>query len=211
MIVLIGSRKGGVGKSTIATNTVVELALSQRNVVLVDADPQATATNWALDRKEVGFEPLIPHQQVYTDTSNVLTDLDEQYDYVVVDSAGRDSEGLRAALVVSDVLIVPLRPSQADLDTLTHLVDVIEQAQDLNKNLDVRALITMASTNPNVREVGEAGEYLDTFSSIKPMNTVIRDRKIYRDALAAGRGVGELGNAKARQEVHQFTKELFDD
>lgn len=206
---LIGSRKGGCGKSTVATNLAVQLALDNRGVVLVDADQQATATNWALDREQYGWEPKIPHVQVYDDTSAVLQTLDRQYDYVVVDAAGRDSKGLRASMVVSDLMVIPLRASQPDLDTLADLSDVIAQARELNAKLDVRALITMASTNPNVREVIEAIEYLGRYPKIQTMISVIRDRKIYRDALADGRGVRELANTKARQEIHHLTKELF--
>ena len=209
MIVLIGSRKGGCGKSTIATNLAVELALDRRSVVLVDADQQATATNWALDREENGWDPKIPYKQVYDAASEVLQDLDRQYDYVIVDAAGRDSTGLRGSMVVSDLLIVPLRPSQPDLDTLPHLIGVIEQAREINKHLDVRALLTMASTNLFVREVSEAIEYLGRYPKIQTMVSVIRDRKVYRDALADGRGVGELANARARQETHQLMKEIF--
>ena len=52
MIILIGSEKGGVGKSTLATNLATALALKGSDIILVDADRQSTSANWSQDRKE---------------------------------------------------------------------------------------------------------------------------------------------------------------
>lgn len=52
MIILIGSEKGGVGKSTLATNLAVLLVSSGKDVVILDADRQSTCANWAQDRSE---------------------------------------------------------------------------------------------------------------------------------------------------------------
>ena len=51
MIILVGSKKGGVGKSTIATNIAAILISRSKEVVLVDADRQSTSSNWADDRE----------------------------------------------------------------------------------------------------------------------------------------------------------------
>jgi len=210
MIVLIGSRKGGCGKSTIAVNLVAELARRGHDVVLVDADRQATAANWGHDRHEQQDLFRVPCVQEYGNISRTLLDLDDRHAYVVVDAAGQDSEELRTGMGVADLLIVPLRPSQPDLDTLAHLNEVVTRAQDLNDKLVVRSLLTMVPTNPYVREVTQSLDYLQEYPSLAPLTTVIRDRKVYRDAMAEGRGVGEMRNVKARQEIHQLTKELFD-
>ena len=209
MIVLIGSQKGGCGKSTIAVNLVAELAGSGRDVVLVDADRQATAANWCQDRHTQPDLFRVPCVQDYGNISRTLLDLGARHAYVIVDAAGHDSEELRTGMAVADRLVVPLRPSQPDLDTLAHLNAVVTAAQELNAELDVRALFTMVPTNPYVREVPQSLEYLQEYPVIVPLRTVIRDRKIYRDAMAEGRSVGELHNAKARQEMHQLMKEMF--
>lgn len=209
MIVLIGSQKGGCGKSTIAVNLVTELALGGHDVVLVDADRQATAANWSHDRHAQEALFRIPCVQHYGNISPTLLNLDGRHAYVVVDAAGHDSEELRTGMGVADLLVVPIRPSQPDLDTLAHLGEVVIKAQALNGKLIVRGLLTMVSTNPYVREVEQSLEYLQEIPAIAPLTTVIRDRKIYRDAMSEGRGVGEMRNAKARQEMHQLMKELF--
>ena len=209
MIILIGSQKGGCGKSTIAVNVSAELAHSDHDVVLVDSDRQSTSATWAQDRDDLEGLPRVSCVQKYENISNTLLDLDARYDYVVVDAAARDSRELRTGMAVANLLLVPFRPSQPDLDTLPHLDEVISAARDLNGNLNVHALLTMVPTNPQIREVHEAREYLSNYPAIKPLNAMIRDRKVYRDAMASGRGVSEMRNPKARQEVHQLMKELF--
>ena len=209
MIVVIGSQKGGCGKSTIAVNVATDLARSGHDVVLVDSDRQSTAATWAQDREELDDLPRVSCVQKYENISSTLLDLNKRYDYIVVDAAARDSRELRTGMAVADLLLVPFRPSQPDLDTLPYLSDVIAAAKDLNAKLAVRALLTMVPTNPQIREVQEAREYLGNYPSIEPLNAMIRDRKVYRDAMAAGHGVSEMQNPKARQEVHQLIKELF--
>ena len=210
MIVLIGSQKGGCGKSTTAVNLCASLADAGRDLILVDADRQGTASNWASDRAEQTDIPLVNCVQKYGNISSTLKDLDGRYEYVIVDAAARDSRELRTGMVVADILVVPFRPSQPDLDTLVAVHKLVNQAGDLNADLSAYAVLTMASTNPLVNEVAEATEYLVDYPDIHLMETVIRDRKVYRDAVSEGLGVIEMSNAKAKDEISSFVKELLD-
>ena len=63
MIILIGSQKGGCGKSTIAVNIAAALALQGKDVFLLDADPQSSSMRWAQDRLDTEVQPHIPHAQ----------------------------------------------------------------------------------------------------------------------------------------------------
>jgi chromosome partitioning protein len=209
MIILIGSQKGGCGKSTTAVNICAALAKDEKDVVLGDADRQATGANWVMDRSANDKLPVVHCIQKYENIRETLQDLDKRYGYVVVDAAGRDSRELRTGMTVADILIVPFRPSQPDLDTLPKLQEIITQAKDLNPNLVVYALLTMAPTNPVVNEVAEAQEYLNDYPEVKLLKTVIRDRKVYRDSVSEGMGVVEMDNHKAIEEVQSLMKEIF--
>jgi chromosome partitioning protein len=211
MIILVGSQKGGCGKSTTAVNLCVELALNGADVVLVDADRQCTAARWAEDRQ--GHEKIAPVHcvQKYDNVREALLDLDTRYEIVVVDAAGRDSRELRTAMTAADILLVPFRPSQPDLDTLPALQEIITGAQDLNPKLRVLGVLTMASTNPAVNEADEARAYLADFPEIKALRSIIRDRKVYRDAMSDGLGVVEMDNGKARAEIQLLTAEIMKD
>lgn len=201
MILIIGSRKGGCGKSTVAINIAAELARLGKDVVLVDADRQATAANWVEDRNETQL-PVVHCVQKYDNIKSTLLDLAKRYEYVVVDAAGRDSKELRSGLLAADVLLVPFRPSQPDLDTLPHLSEVIEDTLDYNSNLKCYGVITMAPTNVFISETKEARELLaDMPTDIELIDTAICDRKIYRDTISMGMGVTESDNSKAKAEI----------
>ena len=156
MIILIGSQKGGCGKSTTAVNICAELAGKGHDVVLVDADRQCTSANWAMDRIENTELAKVHCIQKYENIRDTLLDLDKRYEYVIVDAAGRDSRELRTGMIAAHMLIVPFRPSQPDLDTLPNMQEIIIQAKDLNPDLKVYGLITMAPTNPIIQEETDA-------------------------------------------------------
>ena len=165
MIILIGSQKGGAGKSTLAVNLAAKFAQNGADVVLVDADRQATAANWCADRADTNA-PTVHCIQKYDDVRATLRDLANRYEVVVVDAAGRDSKELRTAMLAANVLIVPVRPSQPDLDTLGTMSEIIDQASDFNESLKVYGLLTMCPTNANAKEGSEAQEFVSDFENI---------------------------------------------
>jgi chromosome partitioning protein len=209
MIILIGSQKGGCGKSTTAVNMSAELAGRGHDVVLVDADRQCTSANWAMDRVENPVLAKVHCVQKYENIRDTLLDLDKRYEYVIVDAAGRDSRELRTGMTAAHILIVPFRPSQPDLDTLPNMQEIIIQAKDLNPDLKVYGLITMAPTNPIIREEADARECLIDYPEIKLLSTMIRDRKVYRDAMSDGFSVVEMDNPKAKAEIKKLIEEIL--
>lgn len=209
MILLIGSQKGGCGKSTLAVNICAYLVKEGRDVILVDADRQCTAANWAMDRGSNDQLPSVHCVQKYESIRETLLDLNNRYELVIVDAAGRDSRELRTGMTAAHKLLVPFRPSQPDLDTLAHLQEVIIQAKDLNPNLETLGVITMAPTNPVVNEASEAQAYLEDYPEIRLTDTIIRDRKVYRDAMSEGMGVVEMNNPKAIDEIQSLMTEVF--
>ena len=209
MIILIGSQKGGCGKSTTAVNISAELAGRGHDVVIVDADRQCTSANWAMDRIENPVLAKVHCIQKYENIRDTLLDLDKRYEYVIVDAAGRDSRELRTGMTAAHILIVPFRPSQPDLDTLPNMQEIIIQAKDLNPDLKVYGLITMAPTNPIIHEEADARECLIDYPEIKLLSTMIRDRKVYRDAMSDGLSVVEMDNPKANAEIKKLIEEIL--
>ncbi|MEW2014233.1 MULTISPECIES: AAA family ATPase [Microbacterium] len=208
MIILIGSQKGGPGKTTIAVNLAVEFARQGKDVCLVDADPQRSAARWHADREEQRHTPAIACVEKLGNINQTLQDLAGRYDVVVVDVAGKDSREMRTGMVAADTLVVVVRPSQFDLDTLGHMSEVIDQAVDLNPSLDVRGLITQVPANPSITERHDAEEYLADYPRIRPLDTVIYERKAYRDVAGEGLGVVEWNNPKAKNEIQALAAEL---
>ena len=201
MIILIGAIKGGAGKSTLATNIAAFLAKNNKDVILVDADRQGTTSNWSQDRADSNAAH-IESVSKFDNIKLALRDLNRRYDYVVVDSQGRDSVELRTGLLSADVCIVPCRPSQADLDTIPAINNIVNNAREINESLRAFCVLTQSPTNPTITEIQQAREFLLSFGSeMKLLETIIFERKVYRDALAQGLGVCELDNEKAALEI----------
>ena len=160
MKILIGSQKGGCGKSTIATNIASALAVKGKDVMLIDADKQGSSSNWFYDRSENKELAQVHSVQKFDDVRASIIDLDKRYDLVVIDASGRDSVELRTAMLVADILVMPVRPSQFDLDTVPRMKDIYKDAMILNPDLKFFSVLTMAPTNPVVNEAKEARLFL---------------------------------------------------
>ena len=210
MILLLGGEKGGTGKSTLATNIAAWLAQQRCDVILVDTDLQRTAANW-VDRRNL-IQPAVSVVHCTERHGNVfhaLKDLARRYEQVIVDAGGRDSEELRTALVAAHKVYVPLKASQPDLETSLHMNEVVQLARGMNPSLQARVIICMAPTNPSIKETAEAQDLLKELSELTPSAVTVSERKVYRDAMAEGRGVIDLGNDKAIVEIEGLVKEIY--
>jgi len=212
MIILIGSQKGGVGKSTISINLSAALATKGKDVVLVDTDRQSSSSNWSEDRSENINLSVVNCVQKYDNIRASLIDLNNRYEYVIVDAAGRDSRELRTGLVAADILLMPVRPSQFDLDTIPTMRDMVADVkEELNPTLKFFAVLSMGPTNPVINESGDAKDFLNEYPEISLLSTIIRERKVYRDSISSGRGMGvvELDNTKAKLEINSVLNEML--
>ncbi len=191
MIIVIGGIKGGSGKTTIATNFAVMRAASKK-VLLVDADEQKSAWDWAQQRDAYNLNfrkgcfstVCMSGKAVY---SNLLR-LKEDYDDIIVDTGGRDTTSQRSALCVADKLILPFKPSSIDIWTLVPIKGILSEC--VNPNLKVYAVISQA--DPIGKDNQEAIEILKEFTEIHTLECTIGNRKAFRNAAAEGLGICEM-------------------
>lgn len=209
MITLVGGQKGGSGKSTIATNLAAALANQGKDVLLVDGNAaQGTSSNWAARREDTNLESISCIEK----SGNLyksLKDLGKRYDEVIVDTGGQDSKEFRTAMLASHLLISPIRPSQADAETLVYVADLLEQAREMNPDLIAKILISNAPSHPAVKLVEETRELLKDLECFEIAKSVIFYRKIYMDAIPTGAGVVEMNNIKATNEIINLVEELY--
>ena len=127
MIVGVLNQKGGVGKTTLAVNLAAAFARRRKRVLLVDADPQASALAWS-SLREAG--PLFPVVGMATRTLHRdLPALARDYDVVVIDGAPRVNELARAAILASDLVLIPIQPSPFDIWASADTVRLVREAQ----------------------------------------------------------------------------------
>ena len=208
MIIVIGNGKGGVGKTTTACNLAVYLANKKSDVCVVDTDQNPLSATFISHRSK--DLPKIHCIQKRGDVFETLKDIETRYEQIIVDVGGHDSPEMRSAILAATLLIVPTRPSQLDLWAIESMEELIKKAKSFNKELAVKSLFSIVSSNPKVNEAEGAKQLLIDFPNLRDvLLTHLMDRKIYRDAFTEGKGVVEMGNSKAKKEVESLCQEIF--
>lgn len=212
LIVLVACNKGGAGKSTTATNISVCLANEGSDVLLIDADPQRSVKKWYGYRLREGIKSTnLTVMQADGDIEETLHNQKNKYDYIIVDTPGRNSDELASGSIVADLILAPHQCTQFDLDTMLELEKQAKVFTRYNKSLEIYAYQTMASTNPKGKIIERATfkSYCSDFSKIKCLNSIGHYRQIYRDVTENGSTVVESNNKLAKKEIDDLVDELF--
>lgn len=205
---MVGGIKGGTGKSSLCVNLATWLAAKKRDVLILDTDPQGTSVKWASGRKSRDLSS-IPCVQKLGDIAETVISLGKKYKYVIVDAGGSDSTEMRSGLIAIDYLISPFQASQFDIDTTVEMDNLIRKAKLINRKLKSNSILSRLSTNPMVDERQEALVALEEYKTLQPLDDVIYERKIYKDAAKIDRGVIEMNNKKAIQEIEAIASGIF--
>lgn len=211
MILTVGNTKGGVGKTTLAVNLAVARAIMGRKVWLIDGDRQGTAATAMTIRAQSGRLPFIQCDQLH-DGDDLHTQLmahGSKFDDVVIDAGGRDSTALRAALVLSNAVLIPFAPRSLDVWALGDVCVLIDEAKTINPKLRALAFLNCADTSGSDNE--DAVGALVDYPQLAYLPTPLRRRKSVANAVGQGLSVLELTpkDAKAIQELKKLTDAIF--
>jgi chromosome partitioning protein len=207
MITLIGSLKGGSGKSTITFNLAVWLSLAEQNVLAIDADPQATLTDVVDVRAEEGYEPA-----VRLGSKTLLADRKalDQYDEVLVDVGTADLQSFKQAITVADRILVPVPPSQADIWSTQRFLRLVDSVVSDSRRPEVMGFINRADTHRAIRESDEAAAALMSLPGIKFIKARLAQRTAFRRSFSEGLGVFEMDpRSKGALEWHALAAVLY--
>lgn len=213
MIVTVGNTKGGVGKTTISVNLAIARALAGRDVWLIDGDRQGTAQAAISIRAEAGHSPGIACA-TYPDGPTLRAQVQQQagkFDDVVIDAGGRDSTALRAALVLSDVLLVPFQPRSYDVWALNDIAALVDEARSVRDGLRAFAVLNCADPGEHSTDNAEAAAAVADVPQFAYLPTPLRRRKAFSNAAGAGLSVLEIKpqDAKASAELNALVNALF--
>ena len=212
MIVAVLAEKGGTGKTMVATNLAGMRAALGRRVLLVDADRQGSAEHWVELRSASGLPRLECIPLYGAAFRRYLQNRTSLYDDVVVDVGAGDGEEMTVALGDSDVAVIPVRPTAADVWTMTLMDSRVSEARANNPGLRAWALINQASTNPRQPAAAETREVLSRGCvAIKVAPAALCDRVAFQRAFAVGRTVEEYDTRaeKAAAELSALYEVVF--
>ena len=203
MIITVGSTKGGVGKSTISCNLAVIAALQGKSVLLVDADIQGSSISFRASREQDDIQAI----QITTPT--IHKDLGQfNHDLKIIDAGGRDSKAFRSAILAADVLIIPCLPSSVDFWAASDVIEILEEARAFK---EVPAHFVLNQVIPNTKlsiEIVEAMQEFEKDAGL--LKSVLCSRIVYKNAFAEGKGVVEMTDKKAIEEVKKLHAEIMD-
>ncbi len=215
MIIQIGAEKGGVGKSTYAVNLSAYLAQQGHGVILVDTDTQKTSSKWGELRSHFKLQHNFTIVDKAVDPTEHIRMLSEKYDVVVVDVGARDYARLSELTRIVDLWIAPTRVGQGDLESTLELADAFAKADSKHKNGKIPLVVSINAVPGawNTTEGADAYEALkEALPGVPILESLVRDRKIWRDAHRMGRTIFEMPpreREKAEAEFTQMVNEAF--
>jgi chromosome partitioning protein len=210
MIVAVLGEKGGTGKTTLATNLAgMRAAAGQgRDVLLVDADRQGSASYWAEKRSDrhPQLRAVQSVQKFGEGLMRTVRDMERRYDDIVIDAGAGDTREGESALRVADMAIIPVQPAGLDVWTLGLMDDRVGAAQAANDTLQAYVVLNRASPNPKDNDADEAREAIDGCAHLRLATGVICDRVAVKRAAPAGVTVLEYKpfDPKAAHELQQL-------
>lgn len=195
----IVSQKGGSGKTTTALNLAVAAHEAGKAVLVVDLDPQASATSWHRVRedKEPHVQPT--HQAALSDLIQVAGQ--QGVDWVIVDTAAQTDSNAAGAIEVSDLVLITCRPSVMDLRAIQNSIRLCKM-----RDAVPHVLLTQVDAHGAVHD--EARVSLEKMG-IHVLKSSLGRRVAFQHSLIDGRAVQEYDpRGKAAGEIRALYGEI---
>lgn len=191
--------KGGCGKSNIAVNLACEIASKGHAVTLIDADAQGTAHHWA----SAGHLPVrVEAMPLGTRSAAqwVSRVLSMTVDFIVLDAPPQIGATTQAIVGISDLVLIPITPSYADLTATASALDLVQQARRERKDGGPRCLLIPSKVDRRTASGREIEGALKQFG--EPVGPAVHQRAAFIDSLSAGEWIGSYApNSAAHSDI----------
>ena len=196
-ILTLVTQKGGSGKSTLAANLAVAAEEAGERVFALELDRQGTLTRW-IDRRTAStpaFDRITTENQLSEALPVIAA---QKYTLVVIDTPGTDTPLVTAAIRVSDLCLVPTRPTPADLEATQPTLEAIQATGR-------RFAFVLNQSPVRSGRLSEAAAGLKVLGVLATPSLV--QRNDHQDAIGSGLGVTEFNpTGKAAEEVRELWK-----
>lgn len=207
-IIAVANQKGGCGKTTITMQLAGTYAAAGHKVLVVDADPQGTATRWAASAPDDKAFPArlaglsAAGGKVHREVQKLAPD----YDLLIIDCPPAvDSPVPQSALMVADLVLVPVIPSPPDIWAAVGIRELVQRISDVNEGLKARLVANMCQ--PATTLTKESLDLLKDFG-IPLAESFLCLRTAYRQSAVFGTTVHGMKDPKSVAEVEMLAAEV---
>jgi chromosome partitioning protein len=206
-VITIANQKGGVGKTTIATNFACISAYNGNKTILIDADLQESSMKFRALRPDTApqFQAFsITTPTIHKDISGFVAD------YVFIDVGGRDNAVFRSSISAANVILIPLLPSQYDLWSSEETFKLIEEMRTFKHDLKVGAILNQVIAGTTISK--EVQEVMDDFIKkykLKMFDNKLYSRVAYKESVSEGLAVTEILSNPKYEKAKDEMSNLF--
>lgn len=202
-VIVVAHQKGGVGKSTIASNLAVELSRKYKLSVL-DLDMQKSLTYFNSLRKKNGLKEFDIIQA--DGIAEVKNAINNNSNVLLIDVGGFDSDVNRIAILGADLIITPVSDSGIELVGLLAFRNILREIRTHRHDLRASVLLNRINVRAG-SSLNEIFDFINNNNEFSQLKTIIRDRSDFKKSFDAGKSVVEF-NGKASEEILALIKEI---
>ncbi len=200
--------KGGSGKSTLCANVAATLGDRQR-VLLIDTDhPQYSLGNWFALREDDNrtSNMVLVTARTPAMLQKAIRDNVGKYDFILVDGHPRITGLTRVAMMLSDLVLVPLSPSPVEVWATGEIAELAKAAMAKRKDLLVR--ICWNRFRIRTHSAPEVAREAVRELGLQDFRIRLGYRVAYLDSFAEGRTVAEWSDMAAKLEIWSLTSSI---
>lgn len=194
--VAIISQKGGAGKTTLAIHLAAAAEDTGQTALVIDLDPQATASQWAAWRQDA--PPVVIDSAPPRLAAKIAQATSQGADFIVIDTPPHADSAASAAVEAADLVLIPCRPSAFDLAAIKTTASLVKMRGKL-------AIVIFTAGSPIAPRLYDEAAQLVRDYGLDTCPHHIADRAAFRHAAAEGKTAMEIEpNGKAASEVRQL-------
>ncbi|MEO0685323.1 MAG: ParA family protein [Cyanobacteria bacterium J06649_11] len=206
IVISVANAKGGVGKSTLAYCLGCYYAGRNAKVAILDEDIQQTITDNIEVCTDRGEE--VPLTLIKKSTLKSYTDLaSRDEDIILVDTAPVETTSIASIYDVSDMVLIPIKPSTNDYNSLQRSLNTLREAMERNPDMIVAIVINMAVKSSTVQQAFRSA--FEAEERIKVLNAELANRVIHTKYILETYSLFNTSDKMAKQEMAAVGDEIY--